>query len=65
MHYIFCLQSFVERFDLEVSGAMSLLTTLHDMSIPEASIKWPNDVWVKGHKLAGFLAEHDGVLPGK
>lgn len=44
---------------------MSLLCTLHDMSITGASVKWPNDVWVRGHKLAGFLAEHGGILPGK
>ncbi|XP_048779886.2 uncharacterized protein LOC125683116 [Ostrea edulis] len=55
--------SFVERFDVEVTGAMSLLCTLHDMSITGACVKWPNDVWVRGHKLAGFLAEHGGILP--
>jgi hypothetical protein len=54
----------VERFDIEVAGTMSLLSTLHDTSITEARLKWPNDVWIRGHKLAGFLAEHGGVLPG-
>ncbi|XP_061177016.1 uncharacterized protein LOC133185730 isoform X1 [Saccostrea echinata] len=57
--------SFVERFDLEVAGALSLVCTLQDIyGISGACLKWPNDVWVKGHKLAGFLAEHGGRLPG-
>lgn len=30
--------------------------------IPELSIKWPNDLWVKGKKLAGILCE--GVFEG-
>lgn len=58
-------QTYLERYDLEVVGALALICTLHEMSIPEACLKWPNDVWVKGHKIAGFLAEHGGPLPGK
>ncbi|XP_052721935.1 uncharacterized protein LOC128192914 [Crassostrea angulata] len=58
------VQTYLERYDLEVVGALALIRTLHEMSIPGACLKWPNDVWVKGHKIAGFLAEHGGPLPG-
>lgn len=26
--------------------------------LPEVSIKWPNDIYVRGHKIAGILIEH-------
>ncbi|MCR4965516.1 MAG: biotin--[acetyl-CoA-carboxylase] ligase [Bacteroidales bacterium] len=26
--------------------------------LPEVDIKWPNDIYVKGHKMAGILIEH-------
>ncbi|XP_078331860.1 uncharacterized protein LOC111114037 isoform X2 [Crassostrea virginica] len=57
-------RSLMERFDLEIAGALALICMLHEMGIKDACLKWPNDVWVKGHKLAGFLAEHGGPVPG-
>jgi BirA family transcriptional regulator, biotin operon repressor / biotin---[acetyl-CoA-carboxylase] ligase len=28
-----------------------------DIAGPQARVKWPNDVWLEGHKVAGILAE--------
>ena len=64
VHMKLYFQSLMERFDLEIAGALALICMLHEMGIKDACLKWPNDVWVKGHKLAGFLAEHGGPLPG-
>ncbi|XP_055899882.1 uncharacterized protein LOC106066185 isoform X2 [Biomphalaria glabrata] len=53
------------RFDLEVAACLAVLETVKKYGVTQAVSKWPNDIWVKGHKLAGFLAE-DGRydIPG-
>lgn len=48
---------------LVVGGAV--LTAAHFLGAHEARIKWPNDIWVHGHKLAGILAEALPPDPGR
>ncbi|MFM7024960.1 MAG: biotin--[acetyl-CoA-carboxylase] ligase [Limnohabitans sp.] len=38
---------------LSLAVGLSLAESLH----PEIGLKWPNDLWVAGHKLAGILIE--------
>jgi len=40
-------------------GALSVVDTLADFGIA-SGIKWPNDVWVGGRKIAGVLVEGRG-----
>jgi BirA family biotin operon repressor/biotin-[acetyl-CoA-carboxylase] ligase len=45
--------------------ALAALAACHEVAGVEATIKWPNDVMVGPHKLAGVLAEaefHDGAV---
>ncbi|XP_005098813.2 uncharacterized protein LOC101852626 [Aplysia californica] len=57
--------TFEGRFGLEVAACLAVLDTVQQLGVTTAKAKWPNDVWVRGHKLAGFLAE-DGKfeIPG-
>ena len=41
-------------------GALAVVDTLADFGI-SAGIKWPNDVWVSGRKIAGILTEGKGI----
>jgi len=41
-------------------GALSVIDTLADFGIV-SGIKWPNDVWVAGRKIAGVLLEAKGA----
>jgi len=36
---------------------LALIDVLHGLGLEEAQLKWPNDVLVGGHKLAGVLVE--------
>ncbi|WP_297520007.1 biotin--[acetyl-CoA-carboxylase] ligase [Thermococcus sp.] len=40
-------------------GALAVVDTLADFGI-SSGIKWPNDVWVSGRKIAGILTEGKG-----
>lgn len=42
---------------LPVACALGVLRGLHEMGCVAAKLKWPNDVVVEGHKLAGILTE--------
>ncbi len=54
------------RFPLEIAEQLSslslyvgfiLLQALEAQGIHEAKLKWPNDIWVQGQKIAGILIE--------
>lgn len=38
---------------------------LQRLGVDGARIKWPNDLWVDGRKLAGILIEHRGEVGGR
>ena len=60
------LKTFEGRFDVEVAACLAVVRVARAFGVTAATPKWPNDVWVKGHKLAGFLVE-DGRfnIPGE
>ncbi|XP_033752342.1 uncharacterized protein LOC117336082 [Pecten maximus] len=47
---------------MEVSGALSVFMALQDIGVEDINIKWLNDIWVRGHKMAGILVEDKGPL---
>ncbi|MEK6750165.1 MAG: biotin--[acetyl-CoA-carboxylase] ligase [Pseudomonadota bacterium] len=44
--------------------ALAVLRALQDLGIHEAGIKWPNDIYARGRKLAGILLEMGGEPSG-
>ena len=42
---------------LSLRAGIALLNSLRGLGIVDAKLKWPNDIWVKGRKLAGILVE--------
>ncbi|CAL1535780.1 unnamed protein product [Lymnaea stagnalis] len=65
LHLPPAFKTYEGRFDLEVAACLAVLQVAHKLGVTHAIPKWPNDIWVKGHKLAGFLVE-DGrfEVPG-
>ncbi|KAL5006908.1 hypothetical protein ScPMuIL_015714 [Solemya velum] len=55
------LRGFVDRFDVEVASSLAVLKVLQDLGLKNAQIKWPNDICIRGHKVAGFLVEDRGL----
>jgi BirA family biotin operon repressor/biotin-[acetyl-CoA-carboxylase] ligase len=49
---------------LPISIALAIVETLERFNIGEVQIKWPNDVYVQGKKIAGILIETQ-VIKGK
>lgn len=45
---------------LTLAAGVALVQALHACGLPQAWLKWPNDVWVGSRKLAGVLAELSG-----
>jgi BirA family biotin operon repressor/biotin-[acetyl-CoA-carboxylase] ligase len=43
--------------DLLVVASLAVFTTLKNLSIPNLSIKWPNDILSQGKKISGILIE--------
>ena len=42
---------------LPMSIAMAIVDTLEDLGLKHVQVKWPNDVYVRGKKIAGILIE--------
>jgi BirA family transcriptional regulator, biotin operon repressor / biotin---[acetyl-CoA-carboxylase] ligase len=55
--------SLVLRRRAEVPGTLPLQVgvgvceAVESLGVPEAGVKWPNDVWIEGRKCAGILVE--------
>lgn len=45
---------------LTLTVGIALAQALHSLGLPEAWLKWPNDVWVGRRKMAGILSELSG-----
>lgn len=64
--------SVARRFDtplarmggLSVAVGVALAEAVASLGVAAARVKWPNDVWVEAHKLAGVLIETGGELGG-
>ncbi|WP_028304186.1 biotin--[acetyl-CoA-carboxylase] ligase [Oceanospirillum maris] len=52
--------SSLETLSLHVG--IILAAALQDAGLPDVKVKWPNDVYVQGKKIAGILIEVDGDL---
>ncbi len=49
---------------LSLVVGLALVQTLRGVGISRAQVKWPNDIWVDGQKLAGILIETQGDMLG-
>ena len=49
--------SYQQLFLLPLSIAIAIVDTLVSLKLQQVSIKWPNDVYVQGKKIAGILIE--------
>lgn len=50
----------LETLSLEVG--LGLAKVLEGCGLPDVKVKWPNDIYVEGKKIAGILIEVDGDL---
>ncbi len=49
---------------LPLSVAMAIVETLENLGLEHVQVKWPNDVYVQGRKIAGILLETQVMKPG-
>ncbi|WP_255875128.1 bifunctional biotin--[acetyl-CoA-carboxylase] ligase/biotin operon repressor BirA [Microbulbifer elongatus] len=53
----------VQRLEgLSLAVGVALARALARFDVPDVRLKWPNDVWCRGRKLAGVLLELNGDL---
>ena len=50
---------------LSLSIALAIVETLESLGIKHVQIKWPNDVYVQGKKIAGILIETQPIKDGQ
>ncbi|XP_052802265.1 uncharacterized protein LOC128232633 isoform X2 [Mya arenaria] len=48
--------------DIEIAASLAALHVLQERGVSNVKVKWLNDLWVRGHKLLGALAEFKGNL---
>ncbi len=64
--------SYVQHFErgfahlagLSLAVGVSVAAVLEEMGVAQTQLKWPNDVYVEGRKLAGILIELSGEFEG-
>ncbi len=49
---------------LSLTVGVAMMRALQELGVPGATLKWPNDVLLKGGKLAGILLEAQGDMLG-
>jgi BirA family biotin operon repressor/biotin-[acetyl-CoA-carboxylase] ligase len=49
---------------LSLAVAVAVMRTLRNIGLSTAGVKWPNDILIKGQKLAGILLEISGEAAG-
>jgi BirA family biotin operon repressor/biotin-[acetyl-CoA-carboxylase] ligase len=47
-----------QQFELTVISSLAIVKTLDDLGLPNAHIKWPNDIYFGDAKIAGILIEN-------
>ena len=50
---------------LPLSIALAVVETLENLGLKQVQIKWPNDVYVQGEKIAGILIETQPIKDGQ
>ena len=66
---IYCSIGIKKKIPANLLGLISLQTgvsiaqVLEELSIPDISLKWPNDILFKGKKLGGILIEAQALAP--
>jgi BirA family biotin operon repressor/biotin-[acetyl-CoA-carboxylase] ligase len=61
--WLFPMQASLQLLPLSV--AVTIVETLEAMALAQVQIKWPNDVYVQGRKIAGILIETLPVRSGQ
>lgn len=50
-----------EMVKLNFAISVATAKACHAAGVPDARVKWPNDVWIKGKKVSGMLVNFDGA----
>ena len=58
-------QGMAQAMGLSLVVGCSLATVLEKLGLNEVAVKWPNDVYLEGKKLAGILVEMSGQADGE
>lgn len=57
LKYTFPQAALPHLSSLSLRAGVALLDSLRALGVINAKLKWPNDIWVEGQKLAGILVE--------
>jgi len=52
-------------FKVNLAMILACALTARSFGVEDAMIKWPNDIWVRGKKLAGYIVDTSPVEPGR
>jgi len=53
-------------YDIEMTASLAVMQVLlENYGLSNVKVKWLNDLWFRGHKLLGALAEFKGVIEGE